>query len=83
MSRSWSPTCLPAFRLRCRLTQWKLEGALKVIATLRRQGFITTKQIAECGVSATNWTRSWFDKGAERGTWVESPRMPSFDQQHP
>ncbi|WP_447722070.1 hypothetical protein [Pseudomonas aeruginosa] len=65
-----------------RLTQWK-EGALKVIATLRRQGFITTKQIAECGVSATNWTRSWLDKGAERGTWVESARMPAFDQQHP
>ncbi|HHQ2561158.1 TPA: phosphoadenosine phosphosulfate reductase family protein [Pseudomonas aeruginosa] len=65
-----------------RLTEWK-EGALKVIATLRRQGFITTKQIAECGVSATNWTRSWLDKGAERGTWVESPRMPAFDQQHP
>ncbi|HCR1594719.1 hypothetical protein ACOAP9_05040 [Pseudomonas aeruginosa] len=65
-----------------RLTQWK-EGALKVIATLRRQGFITTRQIAECGVSATNWTRSWLDKGAERGTWVESARMPAFDQQHP
>ncbi|HFT1758729.1 TPA: hypothetical protein R6C92_003642 [Pseudomonas aeruginosa] len=65
-----------------RLTEWK-EGALKVIATLRRQGFITTKQIAECGVSATNWTRSWLDKGAERGTWVESARMPAFDQQHP
>ncbi|MCS7505067.1 hypothetical protein N0002_24415 [Pseudomonas aeruginosa] len=65
-----------------RLTEWK-EGALKVIATLRRQGFIATKQIAECGVSATNWTRSWLDKGAERGTWVESPRMPAFDQQHP
>lgn len=54
-----------------------------LIATLRRQGFITTKQIAECGVSATNWTRSWLDKGAERGTWVESARMPAFDQQHP
>ncbi len=32
---------------------------------------------------AKNWTRSWLDKGAERGTWVESPRMPAFDQQHP
>ncbi|HIE2480258.1 dATP/dGTP pyrophosphohydrolase domain-containing protein [Pseudomonas aeruginosa] len=30
-----------------------------------------------------NESRTWLDKGAERGTWVESPRMPAFDQQHP
>lgn len=65
-----------------RLTKWK-EGALAVVATLRAQGYITSKQIAECGISATNWTRSWLDRGAERGQWIESPRMPNFDQQHP
>ncbi len=42
--------------------------------------------ISECGQYRYLLTRPGdflADKGAERGTWVESARMPAFDQQHP
>lgn len=68
-----------------RLTPWK-ERALKVIATLRRQGFITVKQIAEHGISASVWTRGpspWLVKGLERGQWIAGDKLPAFDIQHP
>ncbi|WP_426237494.1 hypothetical protein [Pseudomonas sp. TWP3-2] len=71
-----------------RLTPWK-ESALKVIAQLRSQGFITAKQIAGHGVGVTAWTQApgnkpaWLAKGAVRGTWVETPNLPAFDKQHP
>lgn len=72
-----------------RLTPWK-ESALKVIAQLRSQGFITAKQIAAHGVGITAWTQpatskkpAWLAKGAVRGTWVETIHLPAFDKQHP
>jgi hypothetical protein len=71
-----------------RLTPWK-ESALKVIAQLRSQGFITAKQIAGHGISFSAWTQSagtkkaWLAKGEVRGTWVETEHLPAFDKQHP
>jgi hypothetical protein len=71
-----------------RLTPWK-ESALKVLAQLRRQGFITAKQIAGHGIGVTAWTQApgskpaWLAKGTVRGTWIETEHMPAFDKQHP
>lgn len=70
-----------------RLTPWK-EAALKVIALMRAQGFITVKQIASFGIGASSWTQhtskhAWLAKGTVRGTWVETEHMPAFDKQHP
>lgn len=71
-----------------RLTPWK-ESALKVIAQLRSQGFITSKQIAAHGIGVSAWTQApgtkpaWLAKGAVRGTWVETEHLPAFDKQHP
>ena len=71
-----------------RLTPWK-ESALKVLALLRRQGFITAKQIASHGIGASAWTQApgskpaWLAKGTVRGTWIETEHMPAFDKQHP
>lgn len=71
-----------------RLTPWK-ESALKVLAQLRAQGFITAKQIAAHGIGVTAWTQApgskpaWLSKGAVRGTWIETEHMPAFDKQHP
>jgi len=70
------------------LTPWK-EAALKVMAILRTNGAITTKQIQECGISPTAWTRpngpkqAWLSRGDVRGTWIESENLPKFDVQHP
>ncbi|MCF6783721.1 hypothetical protein [Stutzerimonas stutzeri] len=70
-----------------RLTPWK-EAALRVIALMRSQGFITAKQIAAHGIGVTAWTQptnkpAWLAKGASRGQWVETEHMPAFDKQHP
>ncbi|MEG2115847.1 MAG: hypothetical protein RRZ38_18405, partial [Hafnia sp.] len=71
-----------------RLTPWK-ESALKVLALLRRQGFITAKQIASHGIGVTAWTQApgskpaWLAKGTTRGTWIETEHLPAFDKQHP
>jgi hypothetical protein len=71
-----------------RLTAWK-ESAVKVVALMRSQGFVTVKQIAQHGMGATRWTQpigsasAWLAKGASRGQWVETEHMPPFDRQHP
>ncbi|AMT88806.1 MULTISPECIES: hypothetical protein [Pseudomonas] len=71
-----------------RLTPWK-ESALKVLAQLRRQGFITAKQIASHGIGVSAWTQApgskpaWLAKGAVRGTWIETEHLPAFDKQPP
>lgn len=71
-----------------RLTPWK-EKALMVVAQLRDQGFITSKQIAARGISVTVWTQSpgskpaWLRKGLVQGHWLETEHMPAFDRQHP
>lgn len=70
------------------LTPWK-EGALRVIALMRKQGHIAAKQIQELGISPTAWTRpngdrpGWLARGEVRGTWIETEHMPPFDKQHP
>ncbi len=71
-----------------RITPWK-EAAVKVLALLRKQGFITAKQIANFGIGVTTWTQpqgskqAWLAKGAVRGQWVETEFMPPYDIQHP
>lgn len=71
-----------------RLTPWK-EAAVKLVALMRSQGFITVKQIAAHGIGATAWTQpggikpAWLAKGTSRGQWVETEHMPAFDKQHP
>jgi hypothetical protein len=71
-----------------RLTPWK-EAAVKLVALMRMQGFITVKQIAQHGMGVPKWTQrigsspAWLAKGALRGQWVETEHMPPFDRQHP
>ncbi|TDV62650.1 hypothetical protein [Pseudomonas sp. LP_7_YM] len=71
-----------------RLTPWK-ESALRVIAQMRQQGFITAKQIASYGIGVTAWTQApgsnpgWLARGTARGQWIETEHMPAFDKQHP
>lgn len=71
-----------------KLTPWK-EKALVILALMRRQGFITAKQIAAHGHNTTTWTQpagskpAWLTKGAVRGQSIETEHMPAFDNQHP
>ncbi|MCF5925353.1 type IV toxin-antitoxin system AbiEi family antitoxin domain-containing protein, partial [Xanthomonas perforans] len=58
-----------------RWTPWK-AGALRVLALLKTQGYITTKQIAAQGISPSFWTQSWLARAAERGQWVATDKTP-------
>lgn len=68
-----------------RLTPWK-ESAMRVLIQLRRQGFITAKQITEHGISVSVWTQghaAWLQRGSVQGQWVPTDRLPDFEAQHP
>lgn len=65
-----------------RMTPWK-QAAVRVLARLRVQGTITAREIAAEGCSPSMWTQRWLDRGPTRGQWVESVRLPKFDEQHP
>lgn len=64
------------------MTPWK-QAAIRVLARLRVQGSVTAKEIAAEGCSPSMWTQRWLDRGAARGQWVETDRMPRLDEQHP
>lgn len=71
-----------------RITPWK-EAAVKVLALLRKQGFITAKQISNFGIGVTIWTQpqgnkqAWLAKGSTRGQWIETEFTPPYDTLHP
>jgi len=68
-----------------RLTPWK-ESAIRVLIQLKRQGWITAKQITQHGISASIWTSgptAWLQKGLAQGQWIPTDRLPNFQSQHP
>lgn len=68
-----------------KLTPWK-ESAIRVVIQMRRQGWITAKQITQHGISASIWTSgptAWLQKGLAQGQWIPTDRLPNFQQQHP
>lgn len=68
-----------------KLTPWK-ESAIRVLIQLRRQGWITTKEIAAHGISSSVWVQgptAWLQKGVAPGQWVITDRLPNFESQHP
>lgn len=67
------------------LSTWKV-GAIKLVITLEKRGYITRHDLKHCGLSASRWLckwTGWLDKGAVRGQWVAGPNMPDFRAQHP
>ena len=66
-----------------RMTPWK-AGALRALALLRLQGFITAKQIAAQGISPSLWIQQWLERGEQRGQWVSGEKTPwKHAEQHP
>lgn len=64
------------------LTPWKI-GALKVLAHLQIDGYVTAKTVRNCGVDPRRFCASdgWLTS-LGGGKW-ERGKMPAFDQQHP
>ncbi len=65
-----------------RLTPWKI-GALKVLADLELDGFVTAKSVRDHNVDARRFCASdgWL-KSLGNGRWGRGT-VPAFDQQHP
>ena len=65
-----------------RLTPWKV-GALRVLADLQLDGFVTAKSVRECGVDARRFCASdgWLTS-LGGGRWARGA-IPAFDAQHP
>lgn len=64
------------------LTPWKI-GALRVLADLELDGFVTAKSVRERGVDARRFcaTDGWLEQ-LGGGRWARG-KLPAFDQQHP
>ena len=73
------PAGVPAPRT---LSPWKI-GALRVMALLELQGYVTRDDIRNCKIDPRRWcgTDHWLIADAE-GRWLLS-KAPRFDQQHP
>lgn len=80
------PEIVPAVRAGVpaplRLTPWKI-GALKVLADLELDGFVTAKSVRDRGVDARRFCASdgWLAPLGD-GRWGIG-KLPRFDQQHP
>lgn len=64
------------------LTPWKV-GALRVLAELQLDGFVTAKSVRDCGVDARRFCASdgWLES-LGNGRWARG-KIPAFDAQHP
>ncbi|KRD71426.1 hypothetical protein [Lysobacter sp. Root96] len=64
------------------LTPWKI-GALRVLALLELDGYVTAKSVRDCGIDARRFcsTDGWL-QSLGGGRWGRGT-VPAFDQQHP
>lgn len=64
------------------LTPWKI-GAIKLVITLARRGYLTRQDFAHFDISMSRWTQGkWIIKDGQGG-WIAGPYMPNFKRQHP
>jgi len=64
------------------LTHWKV-GAIKLVVTLEKRGFLTRGDFAHFKISMSRWTQEkWLVKDGQGG-WIAGPFLPDFKRQHP
>lgn len=65
------------------LTKWKI-AALRVVATLEVNGFVSRADFRRLGVDPRRWTgpNGWLKPGSKAGDWVRGEGL-DFDAQHP
>lgn len=65
-----------------KLTQWKI-GAIKLVITLEKRGFLTRGDFKHFEISMSRWTQyGWLKLQSDRRVWVAG-RIPNFRAQHP
>jgi len=64
------------------LTNWKV-GAIKLVITLEKRGFLTRGDFSHFKISMSRWSQEhWLVKDGQGG-WIAGPYLPDFRQQHP
>jgi len=65
------------------LTDWKVK-ALRLLAILARDGWVTAKEIRELGMDSRRWCTHYLVPHASgHGHWARGRQCPAFDMQHP
>ncbi|MDC9825664.1 hypothetical protein PRN20_18170 [Devosia sp. ZB163] len=78
----WVPDVVAGDTAPVALTPWKV-GAIKLVVTLQRRGYLTRQDFAHFKISMSRWTQQrWLVKDGQGG-WIAGPYMPDFKAQHP
>jgi len=78
----WVPDVVAGASAPVALTPWKI-GAIKLVVTLDRRGYLTRGDFKHFEISMSRWTQEkWLVKDG-RGGWLAGPYLPDFKAQHP
>lgn len=78
----WVPDVIAGDSAPVALTHWKI-GAIKLVITLAKRGYLTRQDFAHFKVSMSRWTQQgWLTKDGNGG-WVAGQHIPDFKAQHP
>lgn len=78
----WVPDVVAGDSAPVALTHWKI-GAIKLVITLQRRGYLTRQDFAHFKISMSRWTQQgWLTKDGHGG-WIAGAYMPDFKGQHP
>lgn len=78
----WVPDVIAGDSAPVSLTPWKI-GAIKLVVTLQRRGYLTRQDFAHFKISMSRWTQSgWLIKDGQGG-WIAGRYLPDFKAQHP
>lgn len=78
----WVPDVSAGASAPVALTAWKI-GAIKLVITLSKRGYLTRQDFTHFRVSMSRWTQSrWLVRDGQGG-WIAGDRIPDFRAQHP
>jgi hypothetical protein len=78
----WIPDVVAGDSAPVALTHWKI-GAIKLVITLQRRGYLTRQDFVHFRISMSRWTQErWLVKDGQGG-WIAGPYLPDFKAQHP
>jgi hypothetical protein len=78
----WVPDVVAGDSAPVALTHWKI-GAIKLVITLSKRGYLTRQDFAHFKISMSRWTQQhWLVKDGNGG-WIAGTYLPDFRAQHP
>lgn len=78
----WVPDVAAGASAPLALTAWKI-GAIKLVITLAKRGYLTRQDFVHFKVSMSRWTQGRWLKKDGKGGWIAGDYLPDFRAQHP